>query len=107
MLSKINIKKTLSILLIGVITFAAYYEFNTAYDYIKNLYAAIEAYESIILEYEKIAEVDSSRIFALKEQLREIDPRKAVYKASLGFSSTLGLSVVLFACIQWFRQSKT
>ncbi|MBU2112833.1 MAG: hypothetical protein KKE94_03555 [Gammaproteobacteria bacterium] len=104
-MSKINIKKTLGILLIGVITFVAYYQLNTSHDYIKNLYAAIEVYESIIVEYEK-TEVDTSRISALKEQLKVIEPRKAVYKASLGFSSTLGLLAVLFAVITWFRRGE-
>ncbi|CAM5224347.1 hypothetical protein [Alishewanella longhuensis] len=108
MLSKINIKKTLGILLVGVIAFAAYYESNIAYDYLKKISTAIEVYESIISEYENAAEVDELKMNGLKVQLAEIDPRAAVYKASLAFSSTLGLLAVLFAVITWFwRGEKT
>jgi len=105
-LRKINIKKTLGILLVGLIAFAAYYETNIAYDYLKKMSAAIEVYESIISEYENTAEVDELKMNGLKEQLAKIDPRTAVYKASLAFSSTLGLLAVLFAVITWFRRSE-
>ncbi|WP_189433437.1 hypothetical protein [Alishewanella longhuensis] len=105
-MSKINIKKTLGIMLVGVIAFAAYYESNIAYDYLKKMSVAIEVYESIILEYENAAEVDELKMNELKGQLAEIDPRTAVYKASMGFSSTLGLLAVLFAVITWFRRSE-
>ena len=66
--------------------------------------AAIEVYDSIISEYENAAEVDGLKMNGLKGQLAEIDPRTNVYKAFICFSSTLGLLVVLFAVITWFRR---
>lgn len=106
MLSKINIKKASGILLVGVIAFAAYYESNIAYDNLKKMSVAIEVYESIISEYESTAEVDELKMKGLKGQLAEIKPRTAVYKSSMGFSSTFGLLAVLFAVITWFRRSE-